>query len=70
MNGAHVGKKCLTYGLVEFDMCLSKEHHYISTVTILYKQNVLCTRMVGGSVEEKAGALAVPPPPPHFGARA
>ena len=60
MNGAHVGKKCLTYGLVEFDICLSKERHYISTVIILYKQNVLCARMVGGPVEEKrAVALAL-----------
>ena len=61
---AHVEKKCLTYGLVEFDMCLSKKRHYISTVIILYKQNVLCARMlVDGPVEEiRAGALALRPP--------
>ena len=41
---------------VEFDMYLSKERHYISTVIILYKQNVLCARMMGwggGGIEEK-----------------
>ena len=65
MNEAHVRKKCLTYGLVGFDICLSKGRHYISTVIILYKQNVLCARMVGAPVEEKGlGPWCSAPPPP------
>ena len=67
MNGARVGKKCLTYGLVEVDMCLSKERHYISTVIIMYKQNELCAGMVGAPIEEKGlGPWRSAP----FGARA
>ena len=46
---------------VEFDMCLSKARHYILTVIILYKQNVLCARMVGAPVEEKGLSPGAPP---------
>ena len=66
MDGAHVGKKCLTHGLVEVDMCLSKERHYNSTVIILYKQNVLCAGMMGGGGASRGKRLRPwrPPPPP------
>ena len=59
MNGAHVGKKCLTYGL---HVLIKRAPLYLNRNYLVQTKCIMRKNVEGGTVEGKGWGPGAPPP--------